>query len=314
MHLVDAERRAQRITLPPLRQPGRVRPLKLAVVPDDGRILGRGLEEEAVGISLQHDLALQAADLELVIGPLAHARNEDLPHARQAQRAHLVAAPVPVVEIADHADALSVGRPYREAGARHAVNRAQLGAQLVINPALVPLAEQEQVRLAQRRQERIRVAGAAHAPLLIGDDQVVGVNAVGLGGDAFEETPALWSRFSLNARLVLLVHGLDFDLGGIRQKRPHHHPSAVRQQVHPQHLMGRVLFDIDQALEFFLGQDHDGDNLAEAGRIAPGKRSAPSRVHPAGSQSRGSELLLGQLAHGSGGRVRHLGLVLDRLR
>ena len=219
MDFIDAQRRPQRVPLPPLRQPGLVRPLELAAIPDNGRVLGRRLEEEPVGISLQADLPVQVANLELVLRPFAHAGDEDLPHPRQAQRAHLVAVPVPIVEIADHADALGVGRPDREAGAGHPVDRAQLRPELVVNPALVPLAEEEQIRLAQRRQEGIRVARAADAALLIGDDQVISINAVRLGGDAFEEAGLMQPR-EFERRFVLLVNGLDFDLGGVRQERP----------------------------------------------------------------------------------------------
>ena len=56
---VNAQRRPQRITLPPLRQPGLVRPLELAVAPHDGRVLRRLLEEEAVRIGLHADLAVR---------------------------------------------------------------------------------------------------------------------------------------------------------------------------------------------------------------------------------------------------------------
>ena len=63
----------------------------------------------------------------------------------------------------------------------------------------------------------------------------------------------------------------DFDLGGIRHERAHQHAGVVGQRVHPQQLMGRALFNLDQALEFYLGQEHGADNLAEHGRIAPGK-------------------------------------------
>ena len=244
MDFVDAQWRPQRITLPPLRQPALVGPPELAVIPYNGRVVGRRLEEETVRISLHDDSALQVADFELVSRPLAYPRNEDLPHPRHAQRAHLVAMPIPVIEIADHADPLGVGRPDREAGAGHTIDGAQLGPELVINPALVPLPEQEQIRIPQRRQERIRVTRPANAALLIRNDQVVGINAVRFGGHALEEAGLMQPR-ELERRFVLLVHGLDFDLGGIRHQRPHQYAGAPGQRVHPQQLMGRVLFDFD---------------------------------------------------------------------
>ncbi len=94
---------------------------------------------------------------------------------------------VPAVEIANDADPLRVGRPDGETGPRHAVNRAQLRAELLIKPALIPFAKQIQVRLAERRQERIRIAGAADLTAAVSDDQIVGINAVRLVGAALED-------------------------------------------------------------------------------------------------------------------------------
>src|SRR5437879_678712 len=85
---------------------------------------------------------------------------------------------VPIVEIADDADALRVRRPDGEARAGNAVNRAQLRAELVVDFPLVPLAEEKQIRLAERRQEGIRIARAAGFSLMIGDDEIVGVDGI----------------------------------------------------------------------------------------------------------------------------------------
>jgi hypothetical protein len=49
----------------------------------------------------------------------------------------------------------------------------------------------------------------------------------------------------LERRFVLLVHGLDFDLGGIRHQRPHYYAGTISEWMHPQQLMGRALFDVD---------------------------------------------------------------------
>ena len=70
MDFIDAQRRPQGIALPPLRQPGLVRPLEFAAVPHDGRVLRRFLEEEAVRIGLQDDLPVGIQHLEFVIAPL----------------------------------------------------------------------------------------------------------------------------------------------------------------------------------------------------------------------------------------------------
>ena len=142
--------------------------------------------------------------------------------------------------------------------------------ELVIDPALIALAEKEQVRIPQRRQERIRITRAADAALLVGDHQVIRIDARGLGCHALEQA-VLVQPGERERRLALLAGGLDFDFGSIRHERTHEHTGAVGQRVHPQQLMGRALFNLDQALEFYLGQEHGAHNLAEHGRIAPGK-------------------------------------------
>src|ERR1039458_6894188 len=187
MHFVNAERRPQRVTLPSLRQPRLVRPLELAVVPHDGGIIGRRLKEEAIRVSLEDDPAVQVPNFELVLRPLAHSGDENLPHPRRAQRAHLVEMTIPTVKVTDYADALGIGRPHCEAGAGHTIDGAQLRPELLVYSALVTLAKEKQIRFPQRRQERIRIARAADAALLVGDDQVVSINPARLGGGAFEE-------------------------------------------------------------------------------------------------------------------------------
>ena len=74
-------------------------------------------------------------------------------------------AAVPMVEIADDADALRIRRPDGEAGAGHAVNHAQLRAELLVNFPFVALAEQKQIRFAERRQKGKRIARAAASGL-----------------------------------------------------------------------------------------------------------------------------------------------------
>ena len=136
----------------------------LLVVPHDRGVLGRRFEEEPVGIGLEANVPVGIPDFILVVSPFAHAGNENLPHPGSAQRAHGVAAAVPVVEIAHHADALGVGRPDRETGAGDAVDHPQLRAQLFVNPPLVAFAKEIEIGLTQRGQKGIRIAGALTSP------------------------------------------------------------------------------------------------------------------------------------------------------
>ena len=62
---------------------------------------------------------------------------------------------------------------------------------------------------------------------------------------------------------VFFVNRLDFDLGGIRQKRANHETRAVAQRVHAQQRVRRLMDQFNQAVQFIFGQQHDGKRLAE---------------------------------------------------
>ena len=96
--------------------------------------------------------------------------------------------PSQLVEIADDTDAAGVGRPDGKAGAGQTVDGSQLRAEFFVNPAFVALAKQEQIRFAERRQKGKGVARAAGPALVIGDHQVIGINAVSRLGDALKQS------------------------------------------------------------------------------------------------------------------------------
>src|SRR5215471_10317711 len=131
MHLVNTEGRTKHVALATLIQPGFIGPGEFASIPDYGGILGRRLEKETIGIGFKQDMAVQITDFVFVQGAFAHARYKDLPNTRGTERTHLVKPAVPVIEIADDANALGVGRPDGKAGAGHTINGAQLRAELI---------------------------------------------------------------------------------------------------------------------------------------------------------------------------------------
>ena len=97
------------------------------------------------------NLAAAHAQLELVAVPEARHGHEDLPHAADAETAHQVHAPVPVVEVADDADARGVGGPDGEVDAFGRAERHRVGAELVVNPGVVAFAEQIEIVVGDRR-------------------------------------------------------------------------------------------------------------------------------------------------------------------
>src|SRR5215831_16771433 len=125
----------------------------------DRRGGGRMLGAAGHGVGLAPPPPVGAADVELVAGAVADSGHEQLPHPRAAERAHRVAAPVPVAEVADDPRTVRVRRPYGERGAADLAETDAVGAVLAhvrakhLPELLVPaLADQVQVGLAERGQ------------------------------------------------------------------------------------------------------------------------------------------------------------------
>jgi hypothetical protein len=164
MDLVDTQRRARELPLPTRIDPAGVLPLMRGGV-DDRRGRRRRFGQAGHGVGLAVPLPVGGPDLVLVAGAFRHPRHEQLPDPRAAERAHRVAAAIPVVEVADDPHALRVRRPHRERGAAgrpEAAGRAVLAHVRAEHPPqlLVPaLADQVQVHLAERGQVPVGVVG-----------------------------------------------------------------------------------------------------------------------------------------------------------
>ena len=124
---------------------------------DDRRRERRHFELEAKRIGLDQDLAAAHAQLELVAVSEASDGNENLPHAADAEPAHRVHAPVPVVEVADDADAGGVGGPDGEVDAFGRAERRRMRAELVVDPGMVAFAEQIEIVVGDDASEAVRI-------------------------------------------------------------------------------------------------------------------------------------------------------------
>src|SRR5256885_13928179 len=158
MHFVNTDGAPQPILLGSALDPFLVVPFEFAIVPDNRRVLGRGLKEEAIRVSLEHQRAMDVFDFVFVEGALAEVWDEDFPDARSAKRTQGVIAPVPIVERAHDTNSLRVGRPHRKAGSRHPIDYANVRAELVINATFVALPEKVEVHFAQGRKKGVSVA------------------------------------------------------------------------------------------------------------------------------------------------------------
>src|ERR1035437_5742594 len=131
VHLVDRDRRAQRVGAPARGDPLLVRPLVLRA-PDDGGGVGRNLRVERERVGLDPQAPLLRADLELVRRAFDDTRYEQLPDAGGTKRAHRVQATVPRVEVADDRNGARVRGPAGKRRADGAVDLAYVRTELLV--------------------------------------------------------------------------------------------------------------------------------------------------------------------------------------
>jgi hypothetical protein len=161
MHFVDVDRCAQRIPGAAMREPFRVVPVMAAELGDDRGIVRPQLHLERIRVRLELRVPVRVLELEFVERARADLRHERLPHARAAARLQRVPMSVPVVEIADYADASRVRRPHREARARHAVARGSVRAELAMDVMVIALAEQVKIEIGEVGVHDQRLTGPA---------------------------------------------------------------------------------------------------------------------------------------------------------
>ena len=145
MHFVDGDGRVELVALVAGAHPLVVVPFVIEV-PDDRRRARRNFVVEAVRVGLVHLVHVIArTDVVLVHRALAQPGEEGLPDARAFPRRHGVRVGIPAVEVADHRDALGIGRPHREVGARLAVEFGQVRAKLLEEPVVLAFVEQMKI-------------------------------------------------------------------------------------------------------------------------------------------------------------------------
>ena len=141
---------------------------ELALVENNG---GRirpylGLKRERVGLQRQL-LAVRACNVELVAAADGDAGDEDFP-VTVAAHAHGVRTVVPVVEVADHADALRIRCEHHKSYAAHAFHRHRMRTELVVQILVAAFAEQIKVEIAQHRRKAVGVVQLHDVVAVIG--------------------------------------------------------------------------------------------------------------------------------------------------
>ena len=150
VHLEDVEGLLEHVALGAGLHVGAIRPLVAVDVKGARRGAGDLLGVEAVGVRLVELLTLGRLDQVLVEGALLDAGNEALPHVAGLGLDERIGRLVPAVEVADHVDALHVGRPHGKVESLGAVlGLCGVGAQLLVAAVPLSASEQEKIVVAQ---------------------------------------------------------------------------------------------------------------------------------------------------------------------
>ena len=224
VHLVDVERAAEVV----LR---RAPPHPLVVgelvggLEDDGGGAGRHLGEAGEGVGLEEGRAARAVDLVLVDGAGADVGDEELPDAGDAELAHLVEAPVPVVEVADDADAVGGRRPDGERDAAHVAEVADVRAQLLVDVPVAALVEEVLVERAEGGHEGVGVELRERRAAGVVDAQAVGEELHA------PRQPELEEAARVRPRHLARAFALDDQLDALGLGPEGPHDRAPRRQV-----------------------------------------------------------------------------------
>ena len=118
---------------------------------------------EGKGVGLDGDLTLRAEDFKLVQVPLGNIGEEDFPHAAAHELAHRIAPAIPRVEFTDDADPLGIRRPDGKVDPARPFMVDQMRAQLVEQPQMRALGDEE---IVGRPQHRAEAVGIGHPPFV----------------------------------------------------------------------------------------------------------------------------------------------------
>src|ERR1700676_4846452 len=158
MDFVNRHGRFEPIFLGAAVDPLVVGPLVGVEVDDDRAGVGTQLRAEGVRIRFEGEhRALRANDFVLVDGAFAEFGNEEFPDSRRAASAHGIDAAIPVVEVADEADAARARGPNGEMNAADPFERFEVRAEFFVGVVVAAFSHEMEIKLAEKIGERVGV-------------------------------------------------------------------------------------------------------------------------------------------------------------
>src|SRR5712675_1564841 len=158
MDFVDGDGFLEPIRLGALGDPSGVVPLIGIQVGDDRTGLRAQLGAKRVGVGLERDhVSVGADDFVLVDGAFIQFGDKKLPNSGGATSAHRIYTAVPMIEIANYADAAAAGRPDREIDAANPFESLNVCAELIVGVVVAAFTHEVQIELAEEERERVSI-------------------------------------------------------------------------------------------------------------------------------------------------------------
>jgi hypothetical protein len=152
MHFINGNRRPVRDGRGPRRHVLNIVPFEIVGASDDrgGRGAQFGPETERIGLERQQ-CAVGANDFIFIIYAFADAGGEYLPDSAIDALPHLMAAAIPMIEVADHGHAARIRRPYREQRAFNAFMCHRMRTEPIIETLVRALDQEVVIHRTQHR-------------------------------------------------------------------------------------------------------------------------------------------------------------------
>ena len=123
--------------------------------------------------------------------------------------------------------------------------------QLIVKTALIAFAEEIKVGFAKGGEKRIRVTGTFSLATVVGNNQIIGIDPVGVPGRAFKHI-CIVDAGEFKSRFILIGGRLKFDPLRLGREHPSNQTGAIPQGMQAQNVMGRAVTQLHQAPKFVL--------------------------------------------------------------
>jgi len=139
-------------------EPRRVSPLVRFEIGDDGAGVGTKFSTKGIGIGFERQkITVRAEDFVFVDGAFGDFREKEFPDTGGAARAHRMDAAVPLIHVANDADALCGRGPDGEVRSGDANNRMEMRAEFLVGVKVAAFANEVEVKVGEEKGEGVGI-------------------------------------------------------------------------------------------------------------------------------------------------------------